>query len=91
MNRIHIKALGFAFGLTALLIYTACIIVMQIASPEIAFTFFNHFFHGFEAGKLMHTHISAGQIICGMIQTFVFAWLVGASIAAVYNTVAQPK
>ncbi|MBN8670012.1 MAG: hypothetical protein J0L80_04960 [Chitinophagales bacterium] len=91
MNRIHIKALGLAFGLTALLIYSACIIVMQMTSPQIALSFFNHFFHGFQAGNLMHTHLCAGEIICGMIQTFIFAWLAGASVAAIYNTVAPAK
>ncbi|OJW81508.1 MAG: hypothetical protein BGO69_08960 [Bacteroidetes bacterium 46-16] len=91
MNRIHIKSLGFAFGLTAWLIYSTCIIVMQMASAELAFDFFNHFFHGFQAGSLIHSHLSAGEIVCGMVQTFIFFWLVGASIAAIYNTVTRTK
>ena len=85
MKRIHIKSLGFATGLTAALLYLGCALVMNFTSAETTRTFFNSLFHGIDIGNMLRMNISFRETVLGAFQTFIFAWLSGASIAAIYN------
>lgn len=85
MNHIHIKSLGFATGITVALLYLGCALVMNFTSPETTRTFFNGLFHGIDIGTILRMKITLKETIAGLIQTFVIAWLIGASVAAIYN------
>lgn len=85
MNHIHIKSLGFAAGITAALIYLACALVMNFTNEEITRNFFNGLFHGIDIGSILRMNITFRETLAGLIQTFVITWLVGASVAAIYN------
>lgn len=85
MKRIHIKSLGFATGFTAVLLYLGCAVVMNFTSSETTRSFFNSLFHGIDIGNMLRMNISFRETILGLFQTFIIAWLIGASIAAIYN------
>lgn len=81
MNHIHIKSLGFAAGITAALLYLSCALVMNYTNAEISRSFFN----GIDIGSILRMNITFQETVAGLIQTFVIAWLTGASVAAIYN------
>lgn len=85
MNRIHIKSLGFAVGITAALLYFGCVLVMNFTNAETTRSFFNSLFHGIDMGSVLRMNISLRETMFGLLQTFVIAWLIGASVAAIYN------
>lgn len=87
MNRIHIKGFGLAIGLTAALLYLGCVMLMKLAGAEHTKEFFNSLLHGIDVGAILRMDISVKETLLGLTQTFMVAWLAGASIAAIYNTV----
>ncbi|MBP9855471.1 MAG: hypothetical protein KBD53_11445, partial [Candidatus Omnitrophica bacterium] len=52
---------------------------------EQAITYFNTLVHGIDIGPILRTEMSVQSIIYGLIQIFILGWLVGASIASIYN------
>ncbi len=85
MNYIHVKSLGFATGITFALLYLACVLVMSFTSAETTRAFFNGLFHGIDIGTILRMNITFRETVAGLIQTFVIAWLTGASVAGIYN------
>ena len=85
MKRIHIRSLGFAAGITASLLYLGCALVMNFTDTETTRTFFNSIFHGIDIGNMLSMNISFKETVLGLVQTFIIAWLNGATIAAIYN------
>jgi hypothetical protein len=87
MNRFHIKSFGLATGVTAALLYLGCIVVMKLTGPELTREFFNSLLHGIDVSTILRMDISITEMVLGLMQTFMIAWLTGASIASIYNVV----
>lgn len=85
MNRIHIKSFGLATGLTAALLYLGCVMVMKLTGPELTKEFFNSLLHGIDVSTILRMDISITETVLGLLQTFMIAWLTGASIAPIYD------
>jgi hypothetical protein len=91
MYRLNIKKLGFAFGLTGALIYLGCMIVMITAGQEGTITFFNSLLHGLDTTNIIRMDVSLLEAFFGVIQTFIFWWLIGACIGGFYNAQIKNK
>ena len=85
MSRIHIKSFGLATGITAALLYLGCVMVMKLTGPEFSKQFFNSLLHGIDVSTILRMDISITETVLGLLQTFMIAWLTGASIASIYN------
>jgi uncharacterized protein DUF5676 len=85
MQRLHVKKFGFALGLTGALLYLGCMIVVITAGQEGTIKFFNSLLHGLDTTNIIRMDVSLLEAFFGVIQTFIIGWLVGASIAALYN------
>lgn len=85
MDRINIKKLGFAFGLTGAIIYLGCMVVMLTAGREGTIDFFNSLLHGLDTTSIIRMDVPLWEALMGIVQTFILWWLVGALIAAFYN------
>jgi len=85
MNNINIRKFGLATGTTAVLMYIGCILVMLTVGREGAIQFFNNLLHGFDTSSIIRMDVPMGEALIGIVQTFVIGWLLGASIAGVYN------
>lgn len=85
MNKIHVKKLGLAFGLTGALIYLGCMIVMITVGREGSIIFFNSLFHGLEGANIIRMDVPLWEAFLGIVQIFIIGWLTGATIAAFYN------
>ena len=86
MHRINVKALGFAVALTIALVYGACIVVMSISGPQTSISFFNSLMHGIDGSSIIRkTPLPFSEAAIGIAEWFVIGWLIGASVAAIYN------
>lgn len=85
MEGIDVRRFGLAWGATAALVYLGCVIVMSTVSRETQIVFFNSLLHGVDVTTLLRTSMPVREMAMGVVVTFVLAWMVGASIAGVYN------
>ena len=85
MGAINIKRFGFAFGATFALLYLGCVFVMATVGKEVTIRFFNSLLHGLDVTSIIRMNMPVGEMAIGIIETFIFAWLTGATIASIYN------
>jgi hypothetical protein len=85
-NTINAKKFGLAVGLTMALLYLGCAVVMATVGHDGTVKFFNSLLHGLDVSTIIRMKISFGEAAIGLVETFVLGWLVGACIAAFYNS-----
>jgi hypothetical protein len=91
MNRINVKKLGLAFGITGALFYLGCILLMLTVGHSGTVTFFNSLLHGLDVSSIVRMNVPLWEAGIGIIETFILSWLVGACIAAIYNVLTKEK
>lgn len=85
MERIDIKRFGLAFGSTSALLYLGCILVMSTVGRATTILFFNSLLHGIDVTTILRTEMPLWEMLMGVVETFILGWLIGASIASIYN------
>lgn len=85
MNRIEVKRFGLAIGTTLALLYLGCAFVMATAGSAATVLFFNSLLHGVDVTAIVRTDMPLWEALVGVAETFVLGWLVGASVAVIYN------
>ncbi len=85
MTSIDIKRFGLAWGITGALLYVGCAFIMMTAGRDGVVFFFNSLFHGVDFAAVLRTDMPWWEMVLGILETFIFGWLVGATIASVYN------
>lgn len=89
MATIDVRRFGLACGSTAALLYLGCVFVMATVSRDAQVLFFNSLLHGIDSDALLRTTMPASEMVLGIIEIFILAWLSGASIASIYNVAAR--
>ncbi len=86
MNHISIKNLGLATGTTIAIVYVACIVVTSLLSPAASLAFANNLMHSIDVSAIMRkTPMPFSEALIGTVEWFVIGWLMGASVASIYN------
>lgn len=85
MNTINIKKFGLACGLTGVLLYLGCIVLIVTVGHTGTITFFNSLLHGLDVSSIVRMDVPLWEAALGIIETFILAWLIGACLAAFYN------
>jgi len=85
MNSIHIRKFGLAVGSTGVLLYLGCILLMLTVGRDGTIQFFNNLLHGLDSSSIIRMNVPIAEVLMGLIQTFVLGWLIGASVAGIYN------
>ncbi len=83
--RLNPTRLGLGFGATGVVFYLGCMLTMAIVPREKAVVFFNSPLHGFNIEPILRTSVPAGEIVLGLIMTFILGGLAGVLIAGFYN------
>lgn len=91
MNHISIRKFGLAFGITGALLYFGCALTMLISGHDSTVKFFNTLLHGLDVSSIIRMNVSSGEVLIGLIQTFILGWLIGACIAGIYNVTSKSK
>ncbi|MBK5193758.1 MAG: hypothetical protein JJE07_11210 [Flavobacteriaceae bacterium] len=85
MQKLNVKKLGLAIGLTGALLYLGCMILMTTVGHDGTVKFFNNLLHGLDTSSVIRMDIPLWEAGIGIIETFILGWLIGACIAAIYN------
>lgn len=85
MGAIDIKRLALAFGTTFSLLYLGCVLVMSTVGREASILFFNSLMHGLDVTSIIRMNMPLWEMILGIIEIFIMGWLIGATIASIYN------
>jgi hypothetical protein len=91
MEAIDVRRFGFAWGATAALLYLGCVLVMASVSRERQIVFFNSLLHGVDVAPVLRTSMPPWEMTMGLVEAFVVAWLIGSSIAGIYNVSARGR
>jgi len=91
MEKINVKKMGMACGLTGALLYIGCIILMLTVGQKGTVLFFNNLLHGLDTSTIIKMNVSFVDSLTGFLQKFILFWLIGASIAAFYNALSAKK
>ena len=85
MDHINIRKFGLAFGITGVLLYFGCALVMLILGHDSTVKFFNTLLHGLDVSSIIRMNIAPVEVLFGLVQTFILSWLIGSCIAGIYN------
>lgn len=85
MEELNFKRLGISFGLTGMLLYLGCMILMVLVGKTGTVGFFNNVLHGLDVEPIVKMNISLGSSLLGIVYTFVIGWCIGAAVAGFYN------
>lgn len=77
--------LGLGFGATGVVFYLGCMLTMAIVPREQLVVLFNSLLHGFNADPILKTGVPVGEVVLGLIGTFILGWIAGVLIAGIYN------
>lgn len=83
--RLNPKRLGLGFGATGVVFYLGCMLTMATMPREKAVVFFNSLLHGFNIEPILKTSVPAGEVVLGLIATFILGWFAGVLVAGFYN------
>ncbi len=83
--RLNPKRLGLGFGATGVVFYLGCMLTMATVPREKAVVFFNSLLHGLDVESILKTSVPAGEVVLGLITTFILGWFAGVLIAGFYN------
>ena len=90
-HTLSVRRLGFAIGGTAGLLYLGCVFVMLTVPHEAVVRFFNSMMHGWDVEPLMRWDMPWWEACIGVLEIFMLGWLVGATVAVLYNLGAGPR
>jgi len=83
--RLNPIRLGWGFGATGVVFYLGCMLTMATVPREKAVVFFNSLLHGLNVEPMLKTSVPAGEVVLGLITTFILGWFAGVLIAGFYN------
>jgi uncharacterized protein DUF5676 len=84
-TKINVRKFGLAFGLTGVLLYLGCILLMATVGHSGTVEFFNSLLHGLDLSSIIRMDVPLWEAGIGIIETFILSWLIGACIAGFYN------
>lgn len=67
------------------MLYLGCAFVMATAGEAATIAFFNSLLHGIDVTAIIRTDMPLWESLVGFAETFVLGWLMGASVATIYN------
>ena len=85
MAYIDAKRFGLACGVTSALLYLGSVILMLMVGKQGSILFFNALMHGIDVTTIIRTEMPFREMVLGIIEIFILGWLIGATIASIYN------
>jgi hypothetical protein len=85
MEKLNVKKLGLAIGVTGALLYLICMVVMFTMGHDGTILFFNSLLHGLDVSSVMRMEMPLWEAGIGIVETFILGWFIGACIAVFYN------
>ena len=71
MVQIHVKRFGFACGITGVILYLGCILLMATVGKDGTIIFFNSLLHGIDVSSVIKMDVPVTEALMGIAQTFI--------------------
>ncbi len=65
--------------------YLGCVLLMATVGRDGTIFFFNSILHGLDVAPIIRMAVPWWEMLMGVIETFILGWLIGATIASIYN------
>jgi hypothetical protein len=85
MERLNKKKFAFASGLTSVVIYLGCFILMSILGKDAFVNLSNLLFHGMDFSNIIRMNIPIRETLLGALASFVLWGVMGYLLALIYN------
>ena len=85
MIRLSQKKLAIATGLTSVVIYLGCFLVMALLGKNGIVKLSNLLFHGMDFSNIIRMNIPIGETLLGAAISFLFWGGIGYVVAFIYN------
>lgn len=85
MNSINVKRFAFAVGMTFSILYVGCVFLVMTVGAAGTALFMKDIFHWIDISLIVREQVHAFELFSGIIEIFIIGWLIGATIAALYN------
>ncbi len=85
MEKLNQKKIAIASGLTSVVVYLGCFLLMTILGKDSLVKLSNLLFHGMDFSNIIRMNIPIGETLMGAVTSFVFWGIIGYVLAFIYN------
>lgn len=85
MEKLNQKKFGIAFGLTSIVLYFGCVLIMSILGTDVLIKLSNLLFHGMDFTNIIRADIPILDTLLGALLTFALWSGLGCLFAIIYN------
>jgi uncharacterized membrane protein YcaP (DUF421 family) len=85
MEKLNPKKFAVALGLTSVLVYFGCFLIMNLLGKASLVKLSNLLFHGMDFGNIIRMNIPIAETLLGAVISFIFWGIIGYTSAFIYN------
>ena len=85
MENLNQNKFALAAGLTSVVIYLGCFLIMNILGKEGIVKLSNLIFHGMDFTNIIRMEVPIVESLIGAVASFIFWGLIGYLLALIYN------
>lgn len=87
MEKLNQKKIALASGLTSVVVYLGCFLIMTVLGKDSLVKLSNLLFHGMDFSNIIRMNIPIGETLLGAIASFIFWGIIGYVLALIYNRI----
>ena len=85
MSKVKTKKFAIASGLTGVIVYISCFLLMSFLPKEILIKLANLIFHGVDFSNDLRMNISITETLIGVLVSFFLWGIIGMILSSIYN------
>ena len=85
MEKLNQKKFAIASGLTSVVVYFGCFLIMTVLGKDSLVKLSNLLFHGMDFSNIIRLNIPIGETLLGAVTSFIFWGIIGYLLALIYN------
>ena len=85
MKKLNQNNFAFSSGLTSVVVYLGCFLIMTVLGKGSLVKLSNLLFHGMDFSNIIRMNIPIGETILGAVTSFIFWGIIGYVLALIYN------
>jgi len=87
MDKLNSKKFGIASGITGIIVYILCFLLMTILGKDALGKLANLLFHGIDFSNILRMDIQISETLIGIVVSFFFWGLTGYLLSFFYNKI----
>ena len=85
MEKLNQKKFAIASGLTSVVVYLGCFLIMTVLGKDSLVKLSNLLFHGMDFSNIIRMDIPIGETLWGAVVSFIFWGIIGYALVFIYN------